>query len=856
MAIDFSRFKKKAEMPRETHPIKIYDGLSRSGGLNDLWRGQYLALEKWQELRDQENLVVSLNTGGGKTVIGLLQGQALVNETRGRVFYLCGSIQLIKQTAEAAASLGLKIATYYDRNLENEAEFNKGDVLCITTYQALFNGLSRFARDEIAGLIFDDSHVASHIIRDHFTLRLTEEDFPETYSTLTSAVKSYYEKIHSFQLFDQVVNQKNDPAVLFIPTFVWEEVHKKVTEVLVGEGVASGDSTKYAWEHLRDHLDLCAVFLTSHTIEITPFLPPVHLLKFMNKNTKKIFLSATVQDELDFIRSFGFRPGERIAPKTRAGESERLIVTPYVNTSLSEKLFEHIIEYSKSHKVLVIPNSEKRARRWRQHEMSFSSKDFAVRVSKFKAAKSGLLVAPARFEGMDFPNDTCRTLVIDGLPSGTGLLEKFQWNALGEVKSLQGTIASRVVQSLGRISRGNDDYGIVFLLGNDLADWITRKSNRERIPRYIQAQLELGERVTEGLTSIEDLKHWEQAVLKRDPGWTELHQEEVKDASITVDAESDDSDREASEAVTVAMAERKFIQHLWERDYMKAERALEPTLNSLFASDKGLAAWHAHWIGFCYLKAGNKPSADRYFNRAAKCFKAIGLLPMGRTEVVVTTLIPDHETQVGRILKVLSERGEINYGSFSQMDGRLAALSSAEKVSSNVYEEALRWLGIYLGFQSSRSDSESGIGRGPDVFWLSSEAAIMIESKEEKSGRAPYSKKEVGQSFHHLNWIKEEYPEANFPWKLMIVGPDVEAAPAASPSEEMNIWLPEEVLSLATRIRNLLFDTWKESTPATFYGEMETNLTEAGLTHTDIFNSLPDRPIRKSSMLSKEDAVN
>lgn len=45
---------------------------------------------------------------------------------------------------------------------------------------------------------------------------------------------------------------------------------------MIAEGVPTSNSTKYAWEHLRDNVDLCAVFLTSNSIEITPFLPPVH----------------------------------------------------------------------------------------------------------------------------------------------------------------------------------------------------------------------------------------------------------------------------------------------------------------------------------------------------------------------------------------------------------------------------------------------------------------------------------------------------------------------------------------------------------------------------------------------------
>lgn len=844
MPVDFSKFKKSEEDPKETHPIKIYDSLTRSGSLNDLWRGQYLALEKWNEIREVNDIVIGLNTGGGKTVIGLLQGQSIVNEEQGRVFYLCGSIQLIKQTAEAAKSLGLSVATYYNQTFENERDFNLGKVLCITTYQALFNGNSRFANDDITGLIFDDSHVASHIIRNQFTLNLSEEKFPETYSTLVNSVKRYYEEVHSFQLFDQVVNHKNDPTVLFIPMFVWEGVHKKLSEVMVHEGVTRQKKTKYAWEYLRDHLDLCVVFITSRGIEITPYLPPVHNLKFMKENTKRIFLSATVQNESDFIRTFDIREKERIEPKTRAGEAERLIVTPYVKEGFSDDLFTHVIEYSKNNKVLVISNSEKRARRWREHEITYSSEDFAERVTEFKKAKHGLLVAPARFEGMDFPNDSCRTLVIDGLPSGTGLLEKMMWNALGQINFLQGTIASRVVQSFGRISRGNDDYGIVFLFGNDLADWITRKSNRNKLPRYINAQLELGERVTEGINSIEELKELEQSVMERNPDWSQLHQDEVKDASVTA---QEDISMDLTEGIEIPTSEREFIKHLWNRDYLKVGRKLEEKLNDVFETDKGLGAWQSHWIGYCNLKAGQIKTAETYFNRAGKSFRALGTLPSNEVEPEVLPIIPDEETQAARIIKVLIERGEINYGSFSQMDERLSALSQPQSVSSNVYEEAIKWLGCYIGFQSRRPDQESRIGRGPDNLWLSSDVAILIESKSEKEENSPYSKKEIGQTLNHLGWFKEDYPDLNVKWKLMIVGPNVKAAPAASPSEEINVWHPEEIHALSERIRKLLRDTWKESTPATFYHDLERNIVEAQLNTVDLFTSLPDRPISKAS---------
>lgn len=338
MTFDFSKFLNQTTGPREINPIKIYDNLPK-GKVNDLWRGQYLALEELFQHSDKSHVVINLNTGGGKTVIGLLEGQSLANMLQGRVFYLCGSNQLIMQTAEAAQRLALKVATYFNGNMQNELEFNLGQVQCLTNYQALFNGKNRRFREDIGGIIFDDAHVASHIVRENFTLRISEFEFPGTYATVVGQVRSYFESIHRAQEFDQVVTFKDDPSVLFIPMFVWQRIVGRVVEAITNEGVTTKRSTMFAWEHLRNNMDLCAVFLTSDAIEFSPFLPPIQELPFMSVNTRKIFLSATVQDKPEFVRTFGFLPDVHVEPKTSAGESERLIVASYMNPTLKEEFF-------------------------------------------------------------------------------------------------------------------------------------------------------------------------------------------------------------------------------------------------------------------------------------------------------------------------------------------------------------------------------------------------------------------------------------------------------------------------------------------------------------------------------------
>src|SRR5206468_346615 len=95
-------------------------------------------------------------------------------ETNGHVVYACSSIQLVEQTASKAEGYGLEVTTYFQREFSND-RYHSGRALCVTTYQALFNGRSRFFREPPAAIVFDDAHTAEHLLRDQFTLRIKRD---------------------------------------------------------------------------------------------------------------------------------------------------------------------------------------------------------------------------------------------------------------------------------------------------------------------------------------------------------------------------------------------------------------------------------------------------------------------------------------------------------------------------------------------------------------------------------------------------------------------------------------------------------------------------------------------------------
>jgi hypothetical protein len=70
MAFDFSKLGKPEKARAPIDPIKIFESLpSLAGTPNDLWRGQYEALAEWHIVRKNSDVLISLNTGAGKTII-------------------------------------------------------------------------------------------------------------------------------------------------------------------------------------------------------------------------------------------------------------------------------------------------------------------------------------------------------------------------------------------------------------------------------------------------------------------------------------------------------------------------------------------------------------------------------------------------------------------------------------------------------------------------------------------------------------------------------------------------------------------------------------------------------------------
>ena len=832
MPFSFSRISAKLDGQRPLDPIEIFQSATISDpGINDLWLAQGDALRDWHAARAKPDVAVVLNTGAGKTLVGLLVAQSLVNENSGHVVYACGSIQLIEQTAAKAAGYGLEVATYHSGSFSNDS-YTRGLAPCITTYQALFNGKSRFFSEELTAVVFDDAHIAEHLLRDHFSLSISRSLFPDSHAQLVALFKAYHDATGRASSYSELESASSD-SVFYVPPFEVAANINAIRAVLTSAGLDDKKETKFSWLHIRDREDLCAFFVSSDAVTLTPPVIPVDSLPYFRKSVRRVYLSATLAAPDSFARTFGRLPSHIIAPSTTAGECERLILFPS-KTGLSGKDTAIAKTLTSGRKALILVPTYRRAKVWEDIAKPPAREKTPDAVESFRdrdPSLAGKLILVGRYDGVDLPGDTCRLLVIDDLTLGSGPLERFLWEGLGLSNTLRSSLASRIVQSFGRISRGMSDHGVIILTGKKLVDWLLIPRNAEALPTFLRKQIRLGYEVSRSVETRTDLARAVDACLGRETDWTDTYGGFMRDNEIK------ENQKASAELVDVALAEAGFMSALWRRDYADAVRRLTPTLSKAFEISTSTGAWHCLWLGYAHELAGDLDVARNMYRRSHGAQQKIPGMPT----TSVDTSREDVPTQVAEMALQIDARADGRLMVPTGLHADLALLNGSGSVPQT--EEALRCLGQYLGFESSRPDKE--FGTGPDVLWIvNATTALCMEAKTGKSS-GHYKKEEVAQLGDHVHWVQEHAGVKTI--VPVIVGPLLPATSSANPGPDVLVVELSEFASLGTRLVAGLGDAVSRALPITLRSVLRDVLDERELLWPAVFGTMIKTRLRDLS---------
>lgn len=790
--VDFKKRLAKRDTGKLLDPLAIYETLDRASDKGPLRPAQEAILRAWHgHHRNQRDIVLKLHTGQGKTLIGLLMLQSKLNELGGPAVYLCPNNFLINQTCAQAKQFGVRFCTA-DPDLPHD--FLEGKAILITVVQKLFNGLTKFRLGPqalpVSTLVMDDSHACIEEIRESFTIKLPRSG--RAYAPLLNLFASSLENqgLGSFA----EIRQENNDALLPVPYWDWADKQREVAGILAQ--YADDNQIKFAWPLLRDSLVSCQCVVSGESVEIQPYLPPLDLFGSYYNAQHRIFMSATVTDDSFLVKGLRLSPATIKQPLVYEKErwaGEKMVLIPSLIDALDRTTIINSFGTSspgRKYGVVTLATSFNAAKGWQACGAAVASKTTidreidGLRLGNYDRT----LVIVNRYDGIDLPDDMCRLLIFDSKPYSESLIDRYEEScrAASEITAMR--IARTIEQGMGRSVRGEKDYCVVVLIGEELVKAVRARTTRKHLSDQTRTQIDLGLEIADMATQdekkgapLDTLRGLINQCLKRDPDWKAFYVERMDAAEPSV---------ATSKALEIFQLELDAEAAFQENDPVAAVGVMQVLIDKFIANpaDK---AWYMQQMAR-YTYHFSKEESNRLQLEAHKKNRFL--------------MKPMHGMRVDKIL-VSQERVEKIIAWIQTFEDYAELAISLEEILSRLefgvradrFEHAFDELGRALGFSTERPDKEWK--EGPDNLWAIRDGEyLLVECKSEVHlDRQEIFKDETGQMNNACAWFTKNYQGAKA--KRVIVIPAGKLAPGAGFTEEVEIMRKTELNRLTKRIR-------------------------------------------------------
>ena len=740
MPLDFSQFRgTRDQLP--THPRHIFASLSgRAPGFGYLRDVQGQVLDAWYARRSQRDVSIKMNTGTGKTAVGLLALRSSLNEGVGPALYVAPDRFLVGQVAAQALRLGIQYTEDPD-----SSDYVSGDAIGIVTVHKLINGRSIFGGPgssrlepvEIGALVIDDAHACVRTVEDQATVSIPEAH--GAYAQMLTLFEADLRKQSLARLTD--LKNRAVGTVVRVPISAWVDRYSEAMRLLQEyENNDDDNAWRFSWPLIKEILPACQAIFSSETFEIQPMCPPTNMITSFEVARRRLYLTATLADDSVLVTHFGVSEAaaqDPVTPSSAADIGDRLILSPReLNARMSDERVRDVVEaLAAKYNVVVLVPSYRRAHFWRDiSALTVGAEEIEEAVESLKRGHVGLVVFVNKYDGVDLPDDACRVLVIDGVPEAVDNAERREAEVLGGSDVLAHRKLQRIEQGMGRGVRSAEDYCVVLLLGASLSSVLAKPQMRKRLSPATQAQLELSMSVAEAI-SLDGLTEVIEQCLNRDEDWLEVSRECL--VAVTY---SEGSTRSYSSFTRSAFVAASIGQ------YSAASDEMRKAVNSV--DDEILKGWLQEQLA-TYLHLDNPAQAQQCLAGAVKLNRRV----MRPLSGVSYRRVPSAIDQASTSSRFLAERfksgTELRLG-IEELVGRLVF----DDQGAHDFEAAVEELGWLLGFESQRPEQDSGIG--PDNLWgLGDSQFLIIECKSEATSEV--RKRDAGQLAHSMNWFAEEY---------------------------------------------------------------------------------------------------
>lgn len=708
---------------------------------SDVWK-------KWFEARNEKNCIIKMNTGSGKTVVGLMILQSCLNEGKGPAVYVVPDNYLVAQVCEQANKLGIQVVT--DRD---DYSYTENKAILVTTIFALVNGHSVFGMRQtnnypIGSILMDDVHACLDTITTQFSIKVPSDHI--LYKEIIGLFAEQWKAYNSSSYINIVENC--DPAKnAIIPFWMWQEKQTDIYKLLskYNNDEEQNRCIYFNFPLLDESLSTCDCFVTSRCIEIVPEGIAISKIESFINAQRRIFMSATLSDDSVFTSAIGLHQEDVrrvISPDNANDIGDRLILFPrHLNSEITnDDIKNKVFSVAQSYNVVVIVPSFERAKYWDPQGLRTITKENIERaVLALKTKHIGLFVFVNRYDGIDLPDDACRMLIIDGLPPLRNEKDKYIQSIDSTSNILRREQIQRIEQGMGRGVRSNSDSCCVILMGDNLADVLLRNNGVSFFSNATKEQYDLSKELWDLLKqdnpkpSIDEVFELADFSLNREVEWIQKSKERLSTVLYTTQPQFD------SNALALRIAFDLSMALQWQKAISVLDQAIHGETQS---TTKGY---------LLQIKA-------KYTNFIDKS-KAQQILLSGRS-MNMSTLAPidgiRYDKSINNIDQAKAICEYIGKNRISQNDYVIHAnaITSLLQFSPDAdeFESSLHLIGQLIGFVSTRPEKET-CGEGPDNLWaIGRNTYFVIECKTAAVSNT-ISKDYCNQLGGAIRWFSSEY---------------------------------------------------------------------------------------------------
>ena len=818
MEIDFSKLVSSSDkLPIE--PRDIFMALpNKEKGYGYPRDVQTEVWKEWFRRRNEKNLIIKMNTGSGKTTVGLTILQSCLNEGKGPAVYVVPDNYLVSQVCSEAQKLGIRIAyDEYDasgicvKRGEEDYFFTNKKAILVTNIHKLVNGKSIFglrkggSNVKIGSIIIDDVHACMNTIEQQYTVRISSES--PGYAQITQLLGQHQEMKDS-QAFYNVIEKQDPGSNVLIPFWIWQKECERIRRLLLDSGSTDNEIEKiitFNLPLLADVWQTCDCVLTSHNIEITPKCIPISKISSFEDAMRRIFMSATLADDSVFISAMGLHEediSDIITPEKANDIGERLILFPkHLNASLEdERIKEKLAEIAIQFNVVVIVPSFERLSFWEDLSeqvpmqiLSSRDKNVEAGIASLKCgAFKGLTILVNKYDGVDLPEDACRFLVIDGLPTVQREYDNVVYNMNPNDKRICRELVQKIEQGMGRGVRSNDDYCVVVLMGNKLADVLINQGGETFFSKATLEQFNISKQLWAQLMGANDYPDIDEVfkladhVIKRNPKWVSASKAALASVEYEKSANIDSmivAIREAFEKSSIGRYDEAFC-------ILENEKDINAVLDK---KEKGfLMQQMAEYKNFVdETKAQEILLAGQSLNPSI-------LKPI--RGIRKTKLSSFSGEQGANVVKFIANKVNNLNGYVIHVNSVLDDLIFAENTADS-FEKAINDIAAAIGIHASRPEKEH-IG-GPDNLWaIGNLNYFVIECKNGvKPETMQISKSDCSQLLSSIQWFENLYAGNDCICYPIIVHRAAKFDAAASPDPRMRIITEKQLEQLKQAVR-------------------------------------------------------